>query len=170
MFGRVAKMSRLDCVRESLRLGLQELEVIVGAPERPVFWVELWERYVESQVDYRTTVETLGRKLGEAGRDAWQLLEWLGQPAQSELARGTQVELLRRVFGEHFDVQAGQPVALAREKEPLVAQGATDGSPQPVAYPEAAGPPPAALDSPTTDVASPAAPVAEGQTEFATEV
>ncbi len=67
----------LDCVRESLRLGLQELEAIVGAPGRPVFWVELWERYVESQVDYRTTVETLGRKLGEAGRDVWQLLEWL---------------------------------------------------------------------------------------------
>src|SRR5438552_5179980 len=63
MFGRVAKISRLDCVRESLRLGLEELEAIVGAPGRPVFWVELWERYVESQVDYRTTVETLGRKL-----------------------------------------------------------------------------------------------------------
>jgi hypothetical protein len=109
MFGRVAKMSRLDCVRESLCLGLQELEAIVGAPGRPVFWVELWERYVESQVDYRTTVETLGRKLGEAGRDVWQLLEWLGQPAQSELACGAQVQLLRRVFGEQFEVQPGQP-------------------------------------------------------------
>lgn len=53
MFGRVARMSRLDCVRESLRLGLQELEATVPAEARPVFWIALWERYVESQVDYR---------------------------------------------------------------------------------------------------------------------
>ena len=169
MFGRVAKMSRLDCVRESLRLGLQELEAIVGAPGRPVFWVELWERYVESQVDYRTTVETLGRKLGEAGRDAWQLLEWLGQPAQSKLACGAQVQLLRRVFGEQFEVQPGQPTPLAREKELLVAEGATEGTPQSVACPEVAGPTPAALDSPAADATNPAAPVAEGQTEFVAE-
>jgi len=159
MFGRVAKMSRLDCVRESLRLGLQELEALIGAAQRPVFWVELWERYVESQVDYRATAETLGRKLGEAGRDAWQLLEWLGQPAQSSLACGAQVQLLRRVFGEQFEVQPGQSAPLAREKEPL---GVAEDSGQRAACAQADGPPPAALDSP--------APVAEGQTEFAAEV
>ena len=169
MFGRVAKMSRLDCVRESLRLALQELEAIVGAPGRPVFWVELWERYVESQADYRATVETLGRKLGEAGRDAWQLLEWLGQPAQSELACGAQVQLLRRVFGEQFEVQPGQPAPLAREKEPLVAEGATEGSAQSVASPDVDGPTPVALDSTAADATNSAAPVAEGQTEFAAE-
>jgi transposase len=168
MFGRVAKMSRLDCVRESLRLGLQELEAIVGAAERPVFWVELWERYVETQVDYRTTVETLGRKLGEAGRDAWQLLEWLGQPAQSPKACGAQVQLLRRVFGEQFEVQPGQPTPRAREKEPL--EGATEGSAQLAASVEVAGPVPAALDSPAADASNPGTPVAEGQTEFTAEV
>jgi hypothetical protein len=47
MFGRVAKMSRLDCVRESMRLALQELEGMIPAQERPLFWVGLWERYVE---------------------------------------------------------------------------------------------------------------------------
>jgi transposase len=167
MFGRVAKMSRLDCVRESLRLGLQELEAIVGAPQRPVFWVGLWERYVESQVDYRATVETLGRKLGEAGRDAWQLLEWLCQPAQSELAGGAQVQLLRRVFGEQFEVQPGQSAPLAREKELLVVAGATEGAPQSVARSEASGPAPAALESPADDATGPAAPVAEGQAELA---
>jgi transposase len=160
MFGRVAKMSRLDCVRESLRLGLQELEPILEAAQRPVFWVDLWERYVESQVDYRTTIETLGRKLGEAGRDAWQLLEWLGQPAQSPVAPGAQVQLLRRVFGEHFEVQPGQPAPLAREKEPQVAEGATEGSSQSVACSEVAGPVPAALNSPAAEPTNPAAPVA----------
>jgi len=160
MFGRVAKMSRLDCVRESLRLGLQELEAVVGVTQRPVFWVALWERYVESQVDYRATVETLGRKLGEAGRDAWQLLAWLGQPAQAELAGGAQAQLLRRVFGEQFEVPPGQPAPLARDQEPLAAEGATAGSPPSVAAPEVAGPASAALDLPAAGATDPAAPLA----------
>jgi len=44
MFGRVARMSRLDCVRESLRLALKELEGALPPEARPVFWVGLWER------------------------------------------------------------------------------------------------------------------------------
>lgn len=44
MFGRVSKMNRLDCVRESLRLALQE--GAQGLPEaaRPTWWKLLWER------------------------------------------------------------------------------------------------------------------------------
>jgi hypothetical protein len=120
MFGRVAKMSRLDCVREAMRLGLQELEGIIPAHERPLFWIGLWERYVESQIDYRASVETLGRKLGDAGADAWQLLEWLREPAQSNRQMGPQVQLLKRVFGEQFHVLAGKPAPLAEEKEVVV--------------------------------------------------
>lgn len=122
MFGRVAKMNRLDCVRESLRLALQELEGVTPAEERPVFWVGLWERYVESQVDYRASAETLRRKMGEAGADAWQLLQWLAEPGQRERAMGTQAQLLQRVFGEQFEVQAGQRAVLEKEKEPVVAE------------------------------------------------
>ena len=66
MFGRMARMNRLDCVRESLRLALKELEAAVAPEARPGFWVGLWERYVESQTDYRASSETLGRKLAEA--------------------------------------------------------------------------------------------------------
>jgi hypothetical protein len=71
---------------------------------------------VESQADYRASAEALGRKLGEAGTDAWQLLQWLGEPSQSAQAAGTQAQLLQRVFGEQFEVSAGQPAA--REEEP----------------------------------------------------
>jgi len=127
MFGRVAKMSRLDCVRETLRLALQELEGVTPPEQRPIFWVGFWERYVESQVDYRASAETLGRKLAEAGADAWQVLEWLGQPAQAERAAGTQGQLLRRVFGEQFEVRPGQSAPLAKEKEPVVAESPTEG-------------------------------------------
>jgi transposase len=120
MFGRVAKMSRLDCVRESLRLALRELEGVTAAAGRPLFWLALWERYVESQADYRSSVETLGRKLGEAGADAWQLLEWLREAGPAEWAAGPQVQLLRRVFGEQFEIVAGQAAPAAREKESVV--------------------------------------------------
>jgi transposase len=116
MFGRVTRMSRLDCVRESLRLALQELEGGLAPEGRPRFWVGLWERYVQSQTDYRAGSETLARKLAESGTDAWQLLEWLREPAQSALAAGTQARLLARVFAEQFEIRAGQPAPAAKEK------------------------------------------------------
>jgi transposase len=44
IFGRVSRMSRLDCVRETLRLALKELEGVVGAEARPRFWALQWVR------------------------------------------------------------------------------------------------------------------------------
>jgi transposase len=130
MFGRVAKMNRVDCVRESLRLALEELEPLTPAPERPSFWNGLWERYVESQADYRVSAEALGNKLAQAGTDVWQLLEWLGQPAQSTRAMGPRVQLLKRIFGEQFEVLAtGAPTPVARDHEP-VESGPTEPSPE----------------------------------------
>lgn len=169
MFGRVAKMSRLDCVRETLRLALQELEGLTPPEPRPIFWVRLWERYVESQVDYRASAETLGRKLAEAGADAWQLLEWLGQPAQSERAVGTQAQLLRRVFGEQFEVRPGQSVPWAKEKEPVVAENPTEGSqaPGPMVTDTVVEPASAQPNAVPTEASGPTTP--SGQSEFAAE-
>jgi len=124
MFGRVARMSLLDCVRESLRLALKELEGALTPGARPVFWVGLWERYVESQTDYRAGSETLARKLAESGTDAWQLLEWLRQPAQAQWATGAQAQLLARVFAEQFELQAGQAAPAVQEKIAVAARGA----------------------------------------------
>ena len=59
--GRVAKMSRLECVRESLRLALKEVAEALPVEARRHFWVGLWEHYVESQVDYRASVSALAR-------------------------------------------------------------------------------------------------------------
>ena len=104
MFGRVARMSRLDCVSETLRLALLELEPALSVQARPAFWLPLWERYVETQVDYRASSETLARKLVEAGTDAWKLLEWLRSPAHGELNSKPQLLLLKRVFQEQFEM------------------------------------------------------------------
>jgi transposase len=119
MFGRVSRMSRLDCVRESLRLALQELAQPLKPEVRPEWWPRLWERYVESQADYRAALETLVRKMVEAGTDAQQLLGWLATPAAKEFAGGTQVQLLARVFGEQFQVVAGTGAAQPKTKEQL---------------------------------------------------
>lgn len=65
MLGRVSRMSRLDCVRESLRLALEEVAPQVAPATRPFWWAELWERYVESQADYRAGSETLARMVND---------------------------------------------------------------------------------------------------------
>jgi hypothetical protein len=160
MLGRVARMSRLDCVRESLRLALEELESALPPEVRPAFWTALWERYVESQVDYRAGGEVLSRKLTEAGGDAGLLLEWLGQPAHAQAASGPQTQLLQRVFGEQFEVVAGTPLPLSQQKGPALperpetlaaASGQTEASggaadsrlPQPSALEPAVAPEPA---------------------------
>jgi len=119
MFGRVSRMSRLDCVRESLRLALEELAQALPPEDRPEWWARLWERYVESQADYRASSETLTRKLVEAGADAQQVLGWRATPAGQTLAKGTQVQLLARVFGEQFEVVAATGNPQPKTKEQL---------------------------------------------------
>ena len=111
-----------------MRLALKELEGMTSSQERPKFWAALWERYVDSQVDYRTSAETLGRKMAEAGSDCWLVLEWLSGPGQAQRAAGEQARLLKRVFGEQFKVVAGNPAPLSQEKTAVVADSAVGAS------------------------------------------
>ena len=170
MFGRVAKMSRLDCVRQAMRLVLQELEGTIPAQERAGFWVGLWERYVESQADYGASVETLGRKLGEAGVDAWQLLQWLGESAPLDRASGPSAQLLRRVFGEQFEVLAGQPAPLEKEKILELEAGTAAGSQAQEPIQATDGPEVAAANASASEAMAPRGAVASGQTQFAAQV
>lgn len=126
MFGLVRRMSRLDCVREALRLALKELEGITPSQTRPSFWATLWERYVESQVDYRSSAESLRNKLSEAGRDGWLVLEWISGAEQAARAAGEQVRLLKRVFGEHFEVMGGSPELRSEGKTPVRIEAEVD--------------------------------------------
>jgi transposase len=103
MLGLVKRMSALDCVRESLRLALEELEMECG--KRPDFWKVLWERYVETRVDYRTTSEKLKEKLVQAGQDAWVLLQWVKEQKKEKkyFGKGPQCTLLDQIFHERFE-------------------------------------------------------------------
>lgn len=106
VLGLVANMSSLECVRETLRLALEELESKVMPTERPDWWGLLWERYVENRLDYRSNEPVLREKHRQAGIDSQRLLRWIdGLPA--ELREGKQAGLLQRVFGEYYAAAEG---------------------------------------------------------------
>jgi hypothetical protein len=117
MFGLLSRMSRLECVRETLRLALQELQETSAPFGRPVFWKECWERYVESKLDYRTEVSVLKLKMDQAGSDALRLLQWVGELSDGTIGQGKQVQLLQRVFAEQFELDQNQRLQ-QREAQP----------------------------------------------------
>src|SRR6516225_5659943 len=90
MFARVSKMSRLECVRETLRLALQELESTTAGLARPDWWPLLWERYIETKLDYRVEVAVLRQKMDGVGADAAQVLAWVGQLPERSPSQGEQ--------------------------------------------------------------------------------
>jgi hypothetical protein len=77
----------LECVRETLRLALEELARGSKDSERPDFWALFWERYVENKLDYKSGAKVLKNKHRQAGQDRLSLLQWL-QPMAAELRYG----------------------------------------------------------------------------------
>ena len=112
VIGLVSRMSRLECVRETLRLALEALEPI-EALARPEAWPVWWERYVESKLDYQAEAAQLRAKMDQAGDDARDLLRWAkGQNAAREGAEA--VERLARVYAENFEETVGESVVQRR--------------------------------------------------------
>jgi len=120
VLGMIAKMSRLECVRESIRLALKELDLILGGGPRPEFWEILWERYVESKLDYKTPEVELKKKLQQVGEDIQRLRKWLEVQKEKEavIQQAAQVKLLDRVFGEQYVIQRAEAIEV-RQEEPV---------------------------------------------------
>jgi hypothetical protein len=97
----VARLSRLECVRETLRLALRELEPSLET--RPSFWAEYWERYVESKLDYKSSEEQLKSKFTQCGLEIYRLIEWVKEN-QSQAQYGQQMELLAEVFNQQYQI------------------------------------------------------------------
>lgn len=106
IIGLVSHMTRLDCVRETLRLALEDLAQIEKLP-RSAAWELWWERYVESRVDYKSSGDILRLKMSQAGADMRDVLSWItGLPP--EILQRAAVQLLQRVYDENFELgQAG---------------------------------------------------------------
>lgn len=112
IIGLVSHMTRLDCVRETLRLALEELAQVEKLP-RPAAWALWWERYVESRVDYKSSGDILRLKMSQAGLNAREILSWIdGLP--SEIRFGEHTKILRRVFEENFEVNTEDTVEKRR--------------------------------------------------------
>jgi transposase len=108
VLGAVARLFLLELLRETTRLALLELHEHADLP-RPPFWAALWERYVESKVDYRLEDSTLRDKQLQAGQDITLLLAWV-QEQVAGVVQGKQVQLLKRVLDENFQSEDGKLV------------------------------------------------------------
>jgi Transposase DDE domain/Transposase domain (DUF772) len=104
VLGAVARLSALDCVRETLALALEELERKLPEHERPDFWEQLWERYIQSKLDYKSSAEVLQSKRRQAGADCLRLLKWL-ESLSVELRQGKAVAQLREVFAQQYELE-----------------------------------------------------------------
>jgi hypothetical protein len=125
IIGAVARLSALECVRETLALALEELEPRLKSDQLPEFWALVWERYVESKLDYKSGEETLRAKQRQAGEDCGRLLQWL-QPLPAELREGKQVALLREVFAQQYVVEAAEKVEAVKVHATGVVQNPHD--------------------------------------------
>lgn len=110
VLGAVARLSSLDCLRQTLRLALEELE---RRGTLPPFWEMLQDRYVRSKPDYRLETPALQQVYLQAGADVLALLDWAATQGPTVL-EGRQMQLLARVFGEHFQPAEGRPQPLPR--------------------------------------------------------
>lgn len=114
--GLLSRMSRLECVREAVRLALEALER-ESSLARPEAWPVWWERYVESQPDWQAPAEALRLKFSQAGADARELLGWVkGLPADWQAPEP--VRVLRRVYLENFEENPEGEPAVRRAQPP----------------------------------------------------
>jgi len=115
--GLVARIGRLECMRETLRLALESLSddaMRDGALE----WGVLCERYCEMGVDWKKQDKaSIQRKMVQAGEDAARLLAWWEQQCGGFPEKvNEQFALLQRVFEEQFEL--GEDTLKPRESTP----------------------------------------------------
>jgi transposase len=115
VLGNVAKMSRLECVRETIRLFIETLKHGELSATLPGY-EQYVERYCESQVQWhKLSKATLAQKAQQAGRDALSLVRWLRQqPAQ--IRDHDRAILLERVFLEQYEPDS-QCLALRKKED-----------------------------------------------------
>ena len=101
VLGDVARMSRLECVRETIRLFIEQVSRS-GLGQALPEYAQYTERYCDSQVQWhRLSKVTLAQKAEQAGHDALSLICWLRQQP-SVIRDHDKALLLERVFLEQY--------------------------------------------------------------------
>ena len=103
ILGYVKEMSRLECAVETVRLALEELASVLVPGKRPEFWERLWSLYVQSEVGWRLSKAERDSRYRQCGQDMKEILEWIDKN-DAKLSEMESIKLLRRVFGEQFEV------------------------------------------------------------------
>jgi transposase len=113
ILGLVADMSRLEVTRETVRLFLEMLARAGRLAELPE-GLALRERYLDSDVLWhKLSKEALAEKFRQTGQDLRALLAWVED--QKDLRTHEKTQLLRRVFGEQFEVTPAGPAVRQQE-------------------------------------------------------
>ena len=100
-------MSALECVSETLRLGLEALEKELDVAERPEFWPQLWERYVETGLTSGARLKCSGASSTRA--ESTPNVYWSGSNrCAAKCVTLRPVEPLRVVFEQQYEVVQGE--------------------------------------------------------------
>jgi hypothetical protein len=118
ILGAVARMGRLEVVRETIRLFLEVAEKM-RMQTSLADWSVYYERYVDSDIAWhKASKETLNTKFHQAGLDITALLAWAKK--HPELRDHQQTQLLRRVFEEQYELTEQGPKRCKNEGSGVV--------------------------------------------------
>jgi hypothetical protein len=107
ILGAVARMGRLEVVRETIRLFLEVAEKMQMQTSL-ADWSAYYERYVDSDIAWhKASKETLNTKFHQAGLDIAALLAWAKK--HPKLRDHQQTQLLQRVFEEQYELTEQGP-------------------------------------------------------------
>mgnify|MGYP003770680719 FL=1 len=106
LLARIADMSRLECVRETLRLALEFLAQFGGA----AVWEPWSGRYADRNPEElrKASPAGLAARMDAAGADMRDVLA-KADTFGDAVSAASPVALLRRVFGEQFEIRDGAP-------------------------------------------------------------
>ena len=107
--GLLRVMSRLECVRETIRLFLEDVEARGCFPET---WAAYWDRYVEKKPDPRSKAPVLESLFVQAGLDVVAIINEAS--GNGPLAAYDSFILLQRVFEENYIVDSQENVRQTR--------------------------------------------------------
>ncbi|KPK37281.1 MAG: hypothetical protein AMJ65_14970 [Phycisphaerae bacterium SG8_4] len=118
ILGAVARMGRLEVVRETIRLFLEAVEKM-GLQISLKDWSLFYERYVDSDIAWhKISKDSLKTKFHQAGHDMLALLDWAKN--QPDIREHPQYELLQRVFNEQYELTAQGPQRRKHEASGVV--------------------------------------------------
>ena len=108
VLGQLADLSRLECVRETLRLGL----TFLGNWDDGTTWEPWFTRYAERNPQHlrQASATHLRLTMEQAGKDMCEILKRT-IPLGAVVCKAEPVQLLRRVFEEQFEITGAGEVA-----------------------------------------------------------